>query len=149
MEFSPTSIQSIINTCLLVGGIVGGVYLTLRDKGPRIQKDIIETYETRLKQVEEQLSNFRTENKELRDKMNQLIGENKELRDNLALRNPEFEKLIKTLSETMPEVIKRVDKVNKDANDRYENIMEVVQSYLGNLNTHTITTDTITKNNPK
>ena len=142
MNFEPASLQSIINTVLIVIGFCAVGYVSWKNKTSDAQKDATETwkevsqaYETRLKQFESDVKELKSENKHLNALVNQLKGENKALKDIVVKPDSEFKETVKIILEEIRTISKyqsdlREDFIKHAESDdkRFTDIGEVAKS---------------------
>lgn len=128
MNFEPASLQSILNTVILIIGFVGVGYMTWKNNTEKAQKDATETwkdvsqaYETRLKQFESDVRELKDENKHLNALVNQLKGENKALKDIVVKPDSEFK-------ETVTVILNEIRSISKYQSDLREDFIKHAQS---------------------
>lgn len=127
---------------LATGAIATGTYVWLNvfKSNKQFSDETIITLQSNVKALQDRVDIVETESKEkdnkiskLEGKVEQLEKENTSLRETLSLRNPQFEKTMKNLSDILPKLVTRVEEINNGANERYSNIEECSSKILGLL----------------
>lgn len=105
-SMSPTELAAVVVATVSVVGAVATVIVSFRNSASSVKNDIIDTYETRLKQVEGEVAKLTVELKETNGKL-------KLATDILQGRNPELEKYmaisLKMLSEIHENILRTPD----------------------------------------
>lgn len=101
------SLESIINTILIILGFSITVFFLWRTKATDIYKEAVSAYEIRLKQVEQDVTNLTVENKDLQARLNQMIGENTALKKVTVIPD-------KAYQETTTSILKEIKTIRED-----------------------------------
>ena len=131
-----TIIAALIGIALSVAGCLAAItYSKQVSQNGKTQadSDTITSFERELGIMKQTLERMERENKDkdkeisrLSGRLEELSKENCDLKNTLALRDPEFNKIIQSLADTLPKLSDSINTINKEANARYDNIMLAV-----------------------
>ena len=127
-------LKTIVEIAMIVGVLfVTSYYLwkkgnsSSKDEAIKAYKEVIEAYSLKIKEFEDQLTEFRGENKILQAQVNQLVGENKALKNVIVKPDQEYKNTVTTILNEMKTMRSDFIAHSNNDDDRFGNIVDIAK----------------------